>query len=371
MRTSVAFLLALMVPAAASAAQNRTTLDIYVVDVEGGNGTLFVTPSGESVLIDTGNAGELPAKRDAGRIMEAVRDAGLTQIDHLILTHYHGDHYGGMAELAKQIPIKEFIDHGVNVQPAPGPDEFVQKVYPQLIADAHAKHTVAKPGDRIALKGVDWRIVAAAGEIVKSPLPGAGARNPECANFQPADNNAEDPMSVASYITFGRFRTVHLGDLTRNMEFKLMCPVTNLPPVDLLLGMHHGQDSSNSPVMDHALRPRVAIMNNGTRKGGEPFTMMSIHSSPGFEDLWQMHFSLLSGQEYSEPGMFIANRFDDEPAALPVAPIKAPAPGTPGIQPAPAHNGKAYWIKVSAQQDGTFTVTNARNGFSKTYAAKN
>jgi hypothetical protein len=235
---------------------------------------------------------------------------------------------------------------------------------------AGAKHTVAKPGDTIALGSVDWRIVASAGEIVKSPLPGAGVPNAECASFKPADNNAEDPMSVASYITFGRFRTVHLGDLTRNMEFKLMCPVTTLPPVDVLLGMHHGQDSSNSPVMDHALRPRVAIMNDGTRKGGEPFTMLSIHTSPGFEDLWQMHFSLLSGQEYTSPGMFIANGVDDPSQTMPVTPMAAPAPGGPAAQPAPAHNGQAYWIKVSARSDGTFAVTNQRNGFTKTYAAR-
>ena len=365
MRASMAFLLAFALPTAALAAQGRTTLDIYVVDVEGGNGTLFVTPSGESVLIDTGNANG--AVRDVGRIMDAVKDAGLTQIDHLILTHYNGDHFGGMELLSKQIPIKEFIDHGPNVQPGVGAD-WERDVYPKLYANA--KHTVAKPGDRIALKGVDWRIVASAGEVVKSPLPGAGKANPECANFKPVDNNAEDPMSVASYITFGKFRTAHLGDLTRNMEFKLMCPNTLLPTVDLFLGLHHGQDSSNSPVMDHALRPRVGIMNNGTRKGGEPYTMMSIHSSPGFEDLWQMHFSLLSGQEYTEPGMFIANLLDEPSAVMPVAPMPTPAPGAVGIQPAPVHTGKAYWIKVSAQTDGTFTVTNQRNGFSKTYAAR-
>ncbi len=365
MRASIAFLLALALPTAAFSAQGRTTLDIYVVDVEGGNGTLFVTPAGESVLIDTGNANG--AVRDAGRIMDAVKDAGLTQIDHLILTHYHGDHFGGMEELSKQIQIKEFIDHGPNVQPGVGAD-WEKNVYPKLYANA--KHTVVKPGDKIALKGIDWRIVAAAGEVGKSPLPGAGRANPECANFKPVDNNAEDPMSVASYITFGKFRAAHLGDLTRNMEFKLMCPNTSLPPVDLFLGLHHGQDSSNSPVMDHALRPRVGIMNNGTRKGGEPYTMMSIHSSPGFEDLWQMHFSLLSGQEYTEPGMFIANLIDEPSAVMPVAPMTAPAPGAVGIQPAPAHNGKAYWVKVSAQPDGTFTVTNQRNGFSKTYTAR-
>jgi competence protein ComEC len=366
MRIVLSAVLAVALAATAVLAQQRTTLDVYVVDVEGGNATLFVTPSGESVLIDAGNANGAP--RDAGRIMDAAKDAGLRQLDHVIITHWHGDHFGGLAELAKQIPIREFIDHGANVQPAAAADMFLATTYPQLYANA--KHTVAKPGDRILLKDVDWRIVASAGEIVKPALPGAGLANRECAAFKPGDNNAEDPMSVASFITFGRFRTVHLGDLTRNMEFKLMCPTATLPTVDVLLGMHHGQESSNSPVMDHALRPRVGIMNNGTRKGGEPFSMMSIHTSPRFEDLWQMHFSLLSGQEYTAPGMFIANGVDDAPAAMPIAPVTAPAPGTPGAAPAPVHNGKAYWIKLSAQRDGTFTVTNQRNGFSKTYSAR-
>ena len=363
MRATLAILSALMLSAASAAAQPRTTLDIYVTDVEGGNATLFVTPAGESVLIDTGNANG--AVRDVGRIMEAVRDAHLTQIDHLILTHYHGDHFGGMEELLKQIPIKEFIDHGPNVQPGVGAD-WERDVYPKLYA--RGKHIVAKAGDRIPLKGVDWRIVASAGEVIApTTLPGANKPNPECANFKPIDNNMEDPMSVASYISFGRFRTAHLGDLTRNMEFKLMCPSTRLPPVKVFLGLHHGVETSNSPVMVHALHPRVAIINNGTRKGGDPTTMMSVHTSPGLEDLWQIHFSQLSGQEYSQPGMFIANLLDEPSAAMPIAPIAAPQGAN--APPAPVHNGKAYWIKVSARTDGSFTVTNQRNGFFKTYAA--
>src|SRR5882762_11708215 len=161
MRTSLAILSALLLCTASVAAQQRTTLDVYVTDVEGGNATLFVTPSGESVLIDTGNANG--AVRDVGRIMDAVRDAHLTQIDHLILTHYHGDHFGGMEELSKQIPIKEFIDHGPNVQAGVGAD-WERDVYPKLYAKG--KHIVAKAGDRILLKGVDWRIVASDGEMI-------------------------------------------------------------------------------------------------------------------------------------------------------------------------------------------------------------
>jgi competence protein ComEC len=365
MRAKIVFLLLVSAVFATSlVAQTRTartTLDIYVVDVEGGNGVLFVTPSGESLLIDTGNAGA-GAVRDAGRIMAATKDAGLQQIDHLIITHWHGDHFGGLAELASQITIREFIDHGPNVQPGAVADEFLQKTYPPLYAKA--KHTVAKPGDKIPMTGLDARVVTSAGETIKTPLPGAGGPNPYCANFKPGENNAEDPQSVGTHLTFGKFRTVHLGDLTKNKEFELVCPNNRIGTVDVLLGLHHGQASSNSEVLVHALHPRVAIMNDGTRKGGEPEVMKTVHSSPGLEDLWQMHFSLLSGQEYSVPGMFIANTVDEQQPAMPIAP--APAPG-PDAAPPPAHNGTAYWIKLSAQRDGSFTVTNTRNGFSKTY----
>jgi beta-lactamase superfamily II metal-dependent hydrolase len=348
-------------------AQTRTTLDIYLVDVEGGNATLLVAPSGDSLLIDSGNGGA-GAMRDAERILAAAKDARLTQIDHLITTHYHGDHYGAMSEVASRIPIKDFIDHGPNVQPSPAADEFLQKVYPQLYAKS--THTIAKAGDTIALKGLDARVVASAGQMIGKPLPGAGGKNPYCATYKPKDPDpGENAQSVGTHITFGRFKTVHLGDLTWNKESDLMCPVNRLGIVDLFIVSHHGQAISNSEVLMHALAPRVAIMNNGTRKGGQPEAMKVMFSSPGLEDLWQIHFSLLSGQEYTVPGMFIANGVDDQPAALPIAATPAPTPG-PGATPPPAHNGPAYWIKVSAREDGSFTVTNTRNGFSKTYSAR-
>ena len=347
-------------------AQTRTTLDIYVVDVEGGNAVLFSAPTGESLLIDSGNVAPDAAIRDAERIMAAAKDARLSQIDNLLTTHWHGDHFGGMAELAKRIPIRHFIDHGPTIQPTPAFDEFLTKIYPQLYAKA--KHTVAKPGDKISVAGLDVQVVTSAGETIKEALPGAGAPNPYCASFKPGDKNDEDMMSVGVIVTFGKFRTIHLGDLTKNKEFELMCPNNRIGTVDLFLGLHHGQDSSNSEVMIHATRPRVAIMNDGTRKGGQPEVMKVLHSSPGLEDLWQIHFSQLSGQEYTVPGMFIANLLDEPLAAMPVSPIAPPPPGS-SAPPAPAHNGPAYWIKVTAQMDGTFTVTNARNGFAKTYVA--
>jgi competence protein ComEC len=349
-----------------ASAQTRTTLDIYVVDVEGGNATLFVPPSGETVLIDTGNVAPDAAIRDAERIVAAAKDAGITQIDHLITTHWHGDHFGGMAEVNKRIPIKHYIDHGPTVQPQPASDEFLAKVYPALVGAA--KRTITKPGDTVAVKGLDWRIVSSGGEVLKTALPGAGAANPYCANFKPqAPDPSENAQSVGSVITFGKFRVAHLGDVTWNKEAELMCPNNRIGTVDLFVVSHHGQAISNSEVLVHALHPRVAIMNNGTRKGGQPDAMKILYSSPGLEDLWQIHFSLLSGQEYTVPGMFIANLPDATSPDMPVAPMAAPPPG-PNTPPPPAHNGAAYWIKVSAKADGTFTVTNARNKFSKTYS---
>jgi beta-lactamase superfamily II metal-dependent hydrolase len=365
MRRSLSFLIAALCAVALSA-QSRTTLDIYLVDVEGGNATLFVAPSGESLLIDTGNGGAA-ATRDGDRIMAAIKDAGLNQLDHLITTHYHGDHYGAMENLAGRIPIRDFIDHGSNVQPSQAVDEFLQKVYPGLYAKS--KHTVAKPGDRIAVKGLDVRVVASAGQPLTSPLPGAGKPNPYCAAYKAKDPDpSENAQSVGTHITFGRFKVVHMGDLTWNKEFDLMCPSNRLGTVDLFVVSHHGQPISNSEVLVHALEPRVAILNNGTRKGGQPDAMKVLFSSPRLEDLWQIHFSLLSGQEYTVPGLFIANGVDEQPAAMPIAAAAAPAPG-PGAAPPPVHNGTAYWIKVSAKEDGSFTVSNARNGFTKTYAA--
>jgi beta-lactamase superfamily II metal-dependent hydrolase len=364
MHRLVGFVLAGLVSSAAFAqGGDRRSLDIYVVDVEGGNSTLLVAPSGETLLIDTGNGGPA-AERDANRIMAAIQDAGVREIDHLITTHYHGDHWGAMEMLASRLPIREFIDHGENVQPGPAVDAFLM-TYPKLYA--RGSHVVAKPGDRMKLGDVDVRIVSSAGKVIEQPLPGAGARNPLCASSVAKDADpSENAQSVGSHITFGRFRALHLGDLTWNKERDLMCPTNRLGTIDLFIVSHHGQPISNSPVLVHAIRPRVAVMNNGPRKGGQPDTMKVLFSSPGLEDLWQLHFSLLGGQEYTVPGAFIANTVDQQPATMPIEGIAAPAPGSGA--PPPAHDGAAYWIKISALRDGTFTVTNARNGFTKTYA---
>ena len=270
----LACVVAIVMSAALVSAQRQTkTFDIYVVDVEGGNASLFVSPSGESLLIDSGNAG-MAAARDAGRIVDAAKDAGLNQIDHVITTHWHGDHYGGLAELASRMPIRHFIDHGANIQPAEAVDAFLTATYPALYAKG--THTVVKAGDTIPFAGVTTRVIASAGQVIARPLPGAGKSNPSCniprRTTQPIP---EDTQSVTTHFTFGKFRALHPGDLTTDKEFDLMCPNNRVGTVDVLVGPHHGQDTSNSEAFVHALQPRVILLNNGTRKGGWPDVMKS------------------------------------------------------------------------------------------------
>jgi competence protein ComEC len=380
---AVAFSLAVLsAPLAAQRGSAPTKpLDIYIVDTEGGKAALWVSPSGQSLLIDSGNPGD----RDLDRIMAAINDAGLKQIDFLISTHYHVDHIGGMTELAKRIPIAHFIDHGPSVEPRQQVQGF-DTAYAELYGKA--KHTVVKPGDKVPIAGLDWRIVTSAGKGLKTPLPGGGKANPACAGVAmkepaPTDDNGQ---SVGSVITFGQFRAIDLGDLLWNNELDLVCPSNPVGTVDIYFVTHHGLDASGAPPLVHGVQPRVAIMQNGTRKGAGAQAVATIRSSPGLEDLWQLHWSYNAGIEQNSAGVFIANVDDAATIAnVLTAPPRGGGPG--GVAPggggpgggAPGGGGRgagagahtpAYWIKVSAKADGTFTVTNSRNGFSKTYAKR-
>jgi competence protein ComEC len=337
------------------------TLDIYVADTEGGKAALYVAPSGETVLIDTGN----PGARDGDRIMAMLSAAGVTRIDHLISTHYHRDHVGGLLALAQRIPIAHFIDHGPNVE-SPEQVTGFRAAYDSLIATA--KHTVAKPGDRIAVAGLDWRIVQSAGKSIARPLSAAGAANAAtCATFEPRPDPArpdDNSQSVGSVVTFGRFRVLDLGDLLWNNEHDLVCPRNMIGTVDLYMVTHHGLATSGSPQLVHSVRPRVAVMQNGTRKGGAPLAFQILRASPGLEDVWTLHWSYAGGIEHNSAGTFIAN----VDSASAIASILTAAPGQGGA--GNAEHSPAHYIKISARADGTFTVTNTRNGFAKTYVKR-
>ena len=382
MRRTFTFLLTLALATAVGSAQSRPskTLDIYFIDTEGGHSTLYVAPTGESLLMDTGS----PGGRDAARILAVLQAAGVKQIDHMVSTHYHGDHVGGLEELASKIPMVQFIDHGATSEPKEMVPGF-QKMYAELYAKA--KHTVVKPGDTIPFDGVTVAVATSHGQVLKTPLPGGGKPNPACAGYVPRDESRVDPdnpMSVGLVFTYGKFRTVNLGDFTWNKEQELMCPNNPIGTVDLYLTSHHGIDQSGSPALVHGLQPRVAIMHNSTRKGGAIQTMQTLHTSPGLEDIWQLHWAYAAGLEHNTPSLFIANTEDNATVANvllnPPATFGQPGAGRPGPggPPPPGgpgggrgeHTGPAFWIKVSAQSDGTFSVTNTRNNFTKTYAAR-
>ena len=316
--------------------QAAETLEVYFVDVEGGQATLLVSPSGESMLVDAGWPGF--GGRDADRIVAAAKAAGVKRIDYMLVTHYHLDHVGGVPPLAAKIPIVHFVDHGASVETDKDAAELFA-AYRQV--RDKGQHIVVKPGDRIPIKGLDVEVVAAAGQMLTAPLEGAGAANPLCAATPlRAADPTENAQSVATLIRFGKFRLADLADLTWNKELELVCPINRLGSVDVYLSTHHGMNLSGSPAIVHALAPRVAIMNNGARKGGTPEAWQAIRSSPGLEDIWQLHYTVEAGNQNNAAQQFIAN---------------------------PEENCRGYGLKLSAEASGSFTVTNTRTGYSKRY----
>ena len=322
--------LLVLLTACSGALQAAKTLDLYFIDTEGGQATLVVSPSGQSLLIDTGYTGF--GGRDTVRIAVAAKDAGVKRIDTLLITHFHDDHVGGVANLLDRLPVVTYLDHGPSIE---------TKDYPSAYAAAFAKgqHKVIAAGDKIAIKDLDVTVVAAAGKVIA----GKGEPNPNCAGIPQSQSDleaGENSQSVGIVVTFGKFRFADLGDLTWNKELALLCPENKVGKIDLYLTTHHGGESSKAI---WGMAPRVAIMNNGPSKGGDAAGWKNVMASPGLEDLWQLHFALAGGKETNVPDTFIAN-VDT--------------------------NDQGRHLKVSALADGSFTVTNPRNKFGKTYAAK-
>ncbi len=316
------------------------TLDMWVIDTEGGKALLIVSPSGQSMLLDTGFPGF--NGRDTSRILEACKDAGVSKLDFLVTTHYDGDHVANTPDFVSKMPVTTFVDHGTF---SPDQPDAV-KAYKQYEALPKPKHLVVKPGDRIPFKGVDVLVLTSATQMIKKPLKGAGKPNPGCEATQVKkwtgrlnEDLSENAYAIGLLFTYGRLRMLDLADLTWNREKELMCPNDPIGPIDLLMVSHHGNDWSSSPALLAPLHPRVAIMNNGERKIGAPYVMKALKAMPGLEALYTQHWS--------------ANAPEDNVSEEYIANLKG------------ADQGK--WFKVSADKDGTIVVTNARTGQSKTF----
>jgi competence protein ComEC len=317
-------------------------LEIYWIDAEGGAATLIVAPSGESMLVDTAN--RTPDDRDAKRILAAAQQAGLKKIDILLTTHFHADHIGAMAALAKLIPIEMYMDHGESVELARPQVAANYKAYEELSA---GKRKSLKAGDKIPLKGVDIEVIMSAGQAITKALKGGGATNPACADFKEhaPEQDPDNDQSVGIVLKFGKFDFIDMGDLTWNYEQKLVCPANLIGKVDLYQTTHHGLERSNSPQFVWAIQPTVAVMNNGPRKGGPASVFEVLRKSPGLEDIWQGHLALGTPKDVNTDEKMIAN-----------------------LGPSAECTGNL--LKVSVAPNGKYTMTNLRNGYSKTYQAK-
>jgi beta-lactamase superfamily II metal-dependent hydrolase len=322
---------------AAHAQKDSTHLLIYAIDVEGGQATLLVSPSGGSILVDTGwpeNSG-----RDAGRIHDAMKDAGLTQIDKVLITHFHTDHVGGVPNLVQRIKVGEFLDHGVNREDS----DITRKDFANYVkAVGSTPRRALHPGDVVTMSGLDIVTITADGEHVNS-VPGIKpVPNTYCANEPKWElDQTENPRSTGILVRFGKFSFLDLGDLTKPKEIELACPNNPLGHVSLYLVNHHGFNQSNAKAFVDAIHPRVAIMDNGAHKAGSPEAWQTVHESPGLLDLWMLHTAEDSDAAHNSAGELIAN---------------------------PKGDGDGHYFKVVADKDGSFSVMNSRTGKTKEYS---
>jgi len=325
--------------APAAHAQVPGPLTIYTIDVEGGQATLFVSPTKGSLLVDTGWPGN--NGRDADRIAAAVHDAGLTQIDHVLITHFHEDHVGGVPNLVQKVKVGEFLDHGENREDAADTRQL-HAAYLKAIGSTPRR--VVHPGDTIQIPGLNVLVLTADGEHIAS-VPGVKAEpNPYCATEPHWDlDTTENPRSTGVLIRFGKFRFLDLGDLTKAKEIPLVCPNNLIGHVDLYLVNHHGFNLSNSKAFVDAIHPRVAIMDNGAHKAGSPEAWQTVHESPGLADLYMLHTAEDSDAAHNSPAPLVAN-------------LKGGSDGA--------------YFKVVAHADGSFSVWNSRTGQKKEYAAR-
>jgi beta-lactamase superfamily II metal-dependent hydrolase len=322
-------------------------LEIYYVDVEGGAATLIVTPARESILVDAGWAGF--GGRDAKRIQQAMTKAGITEINHLVITHYHADHNGGVPELTARVKINNFYDHGPRAELDDDP-KFSER-YEAYRQAANDKIITLKPGDQIKLKQVAGTprltlLCLASNKTTLKKMRKIAKVNPVCkgAEVKPEDKT-DNARSIVLWLRYGSFDFINPGDVTWNVEGQLVCPYAPLGAIDLYQVSHHGLNASNNPVILRTLSPTVTIMNNGASKAGNPETIKALRSIPSIEAMYQVHLNMMTKPEDNADPDFIANLTDDP------------------------DEGNMLTVAVESAA-GKFSVTNGRTGVTRSYRIK-
>lgn len=348
-KTASKLIALLLTLAAAVSARAAGTLDIYWIDVEGGASTLIVTPAHESILVDTGWPASTPGQegKSAARIHDVAVAAGLSKIDFLILTHFHIDHYGGAADLAKLMPLGEVLDNGIPDHDSNGvtnnDQRFARSIQPYRDFKADSRHVI-QPGETLPLKQssppLHFTCLGARQHFI---APSTQSSNAVCSESvaHPTDTT-DNANSVVMLLTFGPFRFFDGGDLTWNTEAKLVCPYNIPGTVDLFQVDHHGMNLSNNPLLVKSLNPTVAVIDNGPHKGGMPQTLVTLRAVPSIQTIYQLHRNILGGAEFNTDTRSIAN--------LP-------------------QQCEGNCIKCSVDATGkSYTITIPATGLSKTYA---
>lgn len=299
MKNALLFALLTAGCASAPAAAQEKGLEIYWVDVEGGAATLVVTPEGESLMMDTG----WPGKRDPERIRKVAGLAGVKKIDHLLISHWHTDHWGGVAGLAEIMPVGRYYDHGF---PEGNPRDVDAKLKDAYLAASGGKSVVLKPGDTVPLKGASVKILASHG-IVLGEAPGSPQTRPCTAHSPLPDDASDNARSLGWVLEYKGFKFLNLGDLTWNVEHKLVCPKDLIGPVDVYQMTHHGLDISNHPAVLQAASPTVVVINNGPKKGGTAKAFARLKDLAGLKDVWQGHRNVQTPPADNAPPEFVAN----------------------------------------------------------------
>jgi beta-lactamase superfamily II metal-dependent hydrolase len=345
----------LLLASAGASGQASATLDFSTIDVEGGKAVLVVSPSRQSMLIDVGWPKSAAREASTDAIVNGVKQAGLSEIDYLVLSHFDVDHMGDVPALAARIPIRHIIDHGDIRFPQPTagaapPTAAIERFNAYAALRKTLDHRVVAPGDAIPLKGVGVEVLTSAGAHLSKPArsaKGAGAANPLCATYpqQPIiERDVEDNQSIGLLFSFGNFRMLDLADLEGHSSHELVCPLNLVGQVDVYHVNVHGQFKGMAAELAGAVKPAVAIMGNGPRKGADPETWPVLRAVPGLQDIWQIHYAEHGSPETNPLAAFIAN-------------LQGPA-------------DDHQMIKVSVSPDGSYSMTNTRNGFSKTYRSR-